>query len=68
MTKENYGSVWTIDLCYSLSKTNLSIETVMFKSSPWINSRPMFYKKNNSKGSKISNRLHLLQEVKAIFF
>ena len=35
MTEEKYGSVWTIDHCYPLSKTNLSKETDMFKSSPW---------------------------------
>ena len=58
MTEENYGSVSTIDHCYSLSKTNLSNETDMFKSSHWINFRPMFCKKNSSKGSKIDNYLY----------
>ena len=29
MTEENCGSVWTIDLCYPLSKYNLSNETDM---------------------------------------
>ena len=40
----------------------------MFKSSHWINLRPMFYSKNSSKGSTIDNRLYLLQEVKAKYF
>ena len=36
MTGENYGSVWTIDPCYSLSKTNLSDKNGMNKSTCWI--------------------------------
>ena len=68
MTEESYGSIWTIDHCYPLSKTNLSNETDMFKVSHWINLRPLFYNKNSSKGSKIDNRLYLLQEVKAKIF
>ena len=65
MTEENYGSVWTIDQCYPLSKTNLSKETDKVISSHWINLRPLFYHKNNSKGSKIDNQLCLLQKIKA---
>ena len=57
MTEENYGSVWTIDHCYPLSKANLSNETDMLKTSHWINMRPMFHKKNSSKGSIID--IHL---------
>ena len=68
MTEENYGSVWTIDHCYSLPKTNPSYETDMFISSHWINLRTMFYNKNSSKVSKVDNRLYLLQEVKAKYF
>ena len=68
MTEENYGSVWTIDHCYPLSKTNLSNEIDIFKSSHWINLRPMYIKDNISKGSKIDNRLYLMQEVKAKYF
>ena len=68
MTEEKYGSVWTIDHCYPLSETSLSNETDMFKSSHWISLRPMFYNENTSKGSKIDNRLYLLQEVKAKCF
>ena len=33
MTEGNYGSVWTNDHCYPLSKTNLCNETDMFLSS-----------------------------------
>ena len=61
----NYGYVWTNDHCYPLLITKLSNETDMFKSSHCINLRPMFYNRNSSKGSKIDNRLYLLQEVKA---
>ena len=37
MNEENYGSLWTLDHCYPLSKTNLSIETDMFQFFHWIN-------------------------------
>ena len=57
MIEENYGSVWTIDHCYLLSKTNLSNETDMVKSSHWINMRPIFHNKNSSEGSIID--IHL---------
>ena len=63
MIEQNYGSVWTSNPCYSLSKSNLSNETYMFKSSHWINLRPVFYNKNSSKGSKTDNHLCLLQET-----
>ena len=68
MTAGNYGSVWTIDHCYPLSKTKLSIGTDRFDSSHWINLRPMFYNQNSSKGCKIDNHLYLLQQVKAKYF
>ena len=68
MTVEKYGSMWTIDHCYPFSKTNLYNETDIFIFSHWINLRPMFYKKNSSKGSKNDNQLCLLQEIKATFF
>ena len=65
MTEENYGSVWTIDHCYPLSKTDLSNETDKIKTTCWINLRPMYSNKKISKGSKIDNRISLMQEVKA---
>ena len=68
MSEENYGSMWTIDHCYPLSKTNLSNEKHMFKSSHWIILRPMFYNEKSSKGDKIDNRLYLLQEIKSKHF
>ena len=40
----------------------------MFKSSHWINLRPMFYNKNSSKGSNIDNHLCLLQEINEKYF
>ena len=67
MTEENDVSIWTIDHCYRLPKTNLSNEIDMFTSSHWIDLRPMFYNKISSKGSKIDNRLYLLQEIEAIY-
>ena len=39
----------------------------MFKSSNWINLRPMVYNKISSKGSETDNHLYLIQEVKAKF-
>ena len=44
MTEENFGSIWTIDYCCPLSKTNPSNETDMFKYSHWINLRTNFFK------------------------
>ena len=68
MSEENYGSMWTIDHCYPLSKTNLSNEIDMFKSSHWINLRPTYVKDNIIKGDRIDYHLYLLQEVKAKCF
>ena len=68
MTLENYGKVWCLDHCYPLSKTNLSNENDMYKSTNWINLRPMYKKDNFIKGDKIDNRLYLMQEVKAKYF
>ena len=65
---ENYGSVWTLDHCYLLSKTNLSDKNEMIKSTSWINIRPMYSTENNLKGSKIDHRLYLLQQIKANYF
>ena len=45
MTEETYGSVWTIDHCSPLSKTNLSDETDKIKTTSWINLRPMYFEK-----------------------
>ena len=41
MIEEKYGSVWTIDHCFPQSKTNLSDEIEMNKSTYGINLRPM---------------------------
>ena len=66
MTEKNYDSVWTIDPCYPVSKTNLPNERDKIKTVYWINLKPMYSDKNCSKGSKIDNHLYLLQEIKAI--
>ena len=46
MTLENYGKIWCIDHCYPLSKINLSDENDMYKSTNWVNLRPMYIKDN----------------------
>ena len=65
MTIENYGTVWCLDHCYPLSKIK---ENELNKYTNWINIRPMYIKDNISKGSKIDNRLYLLQQIKAKYF
>ena len=65
MTEENYVKIWCLDHCYPLSKTNLSDEKEMNKSTNWINLRPMYCSENISKGDKIDHRLYLMQEIKA---
>ena len=62
MTLENYGTIWCLDHCIPLKRTN---ENDLYKYTNWINIRPMYIKDNSSKGSKIDNRLYLMQEVKA---
>ena len=65
MTLENYGTIWCLDHCIPLKKTN---ENDLYKYTKWINIRPMYIKDNLSKGSKIDYYLFLLQEVKARYF
>ena len=65
MTLENYGTIWCLDYCIPLKKTN---ENDLYKVTNWINLRPMYIKKYISKGSKIDNRLYLMQEIKAKYF
>ena len=68
MTEETYGSVWIIDHCYPLSKTDLSIGTDKIKTTCWIILRLMYFNKNISKGYKNDNRLYLTQGIKACQF
>ena len=65
MSLENYGKIWCLDHCYPLSKIK---ENELNKYTNWINIRPMYKKDNISKGSKIDNRLYLMQEIKAKYF
>ena len=65
MTEEKYGTIWCLDHCTPLKKTN---ENDLNKYTNWINLRPMYTKDNISKGSKINHHLYLLQEVKAKYF
>ena len=68
MKIENYGKVWCLDHCYPLSKINLSNENELYKSTNWVNLRPMYMKDNLIKGDKIDHRLYLLQQIKAKYF
>ena len=68
MTLENYGKIWCLDHCYPLSITNLSNENDIYKSTNWINLRPMYIKDNIAKGDKIDQRIYLMQEIKAYQF
>ena len=68
MTEEKYGEIWCLDHCYPLSKTNLSDENEMNKSTQWINLRPIYCSENISRGDKIDYRLYLMQEVEAYRF
>ena len=65
MTLENYGTIWCLDHCIPLKKTN---ENDLYNFTNWINLRPMYIKDNISKVSKIDYHLYLLQEVKAKYF
>ena len=65
MTEENYGKIWCLDQCLPLSKTNLSNENDMYKSTNWLKLRPMYVKDNIIKSDRIDYHLYLLQEVKA---
>ena len=65
MSLENYGKIWCLDHCYPLSKIK---EDELNKYTNWINIRPMYIRDNISKGSKIDNRLYLLQQIKAKYF
>ena len=65
MTLENYGTIWCLDHCIPLKKTN---ENDLYKYTNWINLGPMYIKDNISKGSKIDYYLYLLQEVKSKYF
>ena len=68
MTEENYGKICCLDHCYPLSKTNLSDENEMNKSTNWIILRPMYCSENISKSDRIDHRLYLMQEIKAYQF
>ena len=65
MTEDNYGKIWCSDHFLSLSKTNLSNQNGVKKTTYWIKVRPMFCSESISKGDKLDLRLYLKQEVKA---
>ena len=68
MSLENYGKIGCLDHCYALSNTNLSNKNDMYKSTNWINIRPMYIKDNIFKGDEIDYHLYLLQETKRHYF
>ena len=68
MTEENYGKIWCLDHCLPLSKTKLSNQNEVEKTTNWINLRPMYCSENSSKGDKVDHRLYLLQQIKANYF
>ena len=68
MTLENYGFLGELDHCYPLSKTNLSNENDMYKSTDWSNLRPMYCSEIISTKPKLDHRLYLMQEIKANYF
>ena len=41
MTLDTYGKIWCLDHCYPISKTNLSDENDLYKSTNWTNLRRM---------------------------
>ena len=68
MSLDKYGSVWCFDHCLPAASFSLLNEKGIKKCFDWINLRLMYTKENNSKRSKIDNRLYLMQEVKAYQF
>ena len=68
MTLDNYGLVWEMDHCFPVSKTNVSNDIDLFKTTNWVNSRPMYKNGIGSKGSKINHNLCLLQQFKAKYY
>ena len=68
MMIESYGKVWCLDHSLRLSKINLSNENELYKSTNWVNLRPMYMKDNLFKGDKIDHRLYLLQQITAKYF
>ena len=68
MTLESYDKIWCLDHCLAVASFNLLDETDVKKNFNWVNLRPMYCSENISKGSKIDNRLYLLQQIKAYQF
>ena len=68
MTEKNYGKFWCLDQCFPLSKSNLSNQNEVKKTTDWINLRPLFCSENISKGDKFDHRFYLMQELKANYF
>ena len=65
MAVESYGSVWSVDRCFSISSFILLDENELRKRFGWISLRPMYSDEKNLERAKIDYRLKLMQEVKA---
>ena len=65
MTEENYSTIWCLDHCIPLKRTN---ENDLYEYTNWINLRPMCIRDNIIKSDKIDYHLYLLQEIKAKYF
>ena len=68
MNIENYGIDFVLDHTVPIASFNLFNEDELRKCFNWKNLRPMRPKENISKGSKVDERLYLLQEIKAHYF
>ena len=68
MTEENYGKFCCLDHCFPLSKTKLSNQNEIKKTTYWINLRPKYCNENIFKGDKNNHWLYLMQEVKTKYF
>ena len=68
MRAENYGSIWQVDHCFPLLKTNLSNEKHLLRSTHRIKFRPVRSCENNSKRSRINHSPFFLTEIEARIF
>ena len=68
MTLEINGSIWCIGHCYLLSKSYFSNENDRYKSTYWMNLKPVYCSEKISKKAKIDHRLYLMEEINANCF
>ena len=68
MTLQNCSSIWCIDHILAIASFNILDKKHMRRYFRWITLRPMYSSEINSKKDKVNHHLHLLQEIKAIYF